>query len=340
MVFKICRFRRLLIKRSFFTFLVLVLVYFFVSVGVLLTRSLTPKPPLAYQLSTGRQITKLRKNYKLLLNVQSGFQYNPLFRSFQNLHPCKIPKLRYPPGPITALASFPGSGNTWIRYLVQQSTGYFTGSIYGDSALAMTGFHAERISNGSVILVKTHEWGETGRRKFHKAILLVREPSRALLAEFNRRFGGHLGYAPQRMFFKSQKKEWQTFLEKQIKVWKELTLDWLKFNGPLHIVRYEELVEHVKDNLLKLIEFLNVTVSNATLSCVLENKEGFFKRKERMQKLEIFDTSLKRMIDKNEDIVEKAIWLYRHGLQEDVDKLDAEVTNNVIFLPSSLILNY
>ncbi|XP_022246035.1 WSCD family member GA21586-like [Limulus polyphemus] len=293
--------------------------------GVLLSRSLTPKPPLAHQLLTGRQITKVRKNYKLLLNVQSGFQYNPLFRSSQNVYPCKISKLRDPPGPVTALASFPGSGNTWIRYLVQQSTGYLTGSIYGDSALAMAGFHGERIKNGSVILVKTHEWGDTVRRKFHKAILLVREPRKALLAEFNRRFGGHLGYAPQRMFFGNQKKEWQLFLEKQIKVWKELTLDWLKFNGPLHIVKYEELVEHLKDNLLKLIEFLNVSVSNATLSCVLENKEGFFKRKERIQKLEIFDTSIKRMIDKHVDTVEKAIWLYQHGLQKELDNLDTEV---------------
>ena len=25
-----------------------------------------------------------------------------------------------PPGPITALASAPGSGNTWARYLIQQ----------------------------------------------------------------------------------------------------------------------------------------------------------------------------------------------------------------------------
>eukprot|EP00058_Branchiostoma_floridae_P026331 XP_002611822.1 hypothetical protein BRAFLDRAFT_83155 [Branchiostoma floridae] len=36
--------------------------------------------------------------------------------------------LRYSPTPlpITALVSFPGSGNTWLRYLVQQATGNFT----------------------------------------------------------------------------------------------------------------------------------------------------------------------------------------------------------------------
>ena len=31
-----------------------------------------------------------------------------------------------------ALASFPGSGNTWLRYLLQQASGILTGSVYND----------------------------------------------------------------------------------------------------------------------------------------------------------------------------------------------------------------
>ena len=33
-----------------------------------------------------------------------------------------------PPGPIKALWSVPGSGNTWIRFLIQRVTGYVTGA--------------------------------------------------------------------------------------------------------------------------------------------------------------------------------------------------------------------
>jgi hypothetical protein len=33
------------------------------------------------------------------------------------------------PGPVVALASFPGSGNTWVRYLLQQATGERRGYI-------------------------------------------------------------------------------------------------------------------------------------------------------------------------------------------------------------------
>ena len=34
-----------------------------------------------------------------------------------------------------ALASFPGSANTWLRYLLQQATGILTGSVYDDMEL-------------------------------------------------------------------------------------------------------------------------------------------------------------------------------------------------------------
>ena len=42
--------------------------------------------------------------------------------------------------PLMALASFPGSGNTWIRGLIERLTGYFTGSVpFIDTALYMKG---------------------------------------------------------------------------------------------------------------------------------------------------------------------------------------------------------
>ena len=44
--------------------------------------------------------------------------------------------------PPMALASFPGSGNTWVRYLIEGATGVFTGSIYLDHGLAAQGKRA------------------------------------------------------------------------------------------------------------------------------------------------------------------------------------------------------
>ena len=48
------------------------------------------------------------------------------------------------------------------------------------------------------ICVKTHESGRREIEMFDSAILLIRNPYRSLVAEFNRKCAGHLGYAADR----------------------------------------------------------------------------------------------------------------------------------------------
>ena len=59
-------------------------------------------------------------------------------------------------GPVTALASKPGSGNTWVRHLLQLATGIQTGSIFNEQRLKRNGFPGEGITDGTVIAIKTH----------------------------------------------------------------------------------------------------------------------------------------------------------------------------------------
>ena len=56
------------------------------------------------------------------------------------------------------LASFPGSGNTWTRYVIERATGYFTGSVADDGSLFDGGFKGEfeDIEAGTTVLIKTH----------------------------------------------------------------------------------------------------------------------------------------------------------------------------------------
>lgn len=75
------------------------------------------------------------------------------------------------------------------------------------------GFPAENVINGSVLVVKTHEWGQNARKFFSKAILLVRAPGSAIQAEFNRQSGGHIGFASPDRYKRTKGKCKQALLQ-------------------------------------------------------------------------------------------------------------------------------
>ena len=109
------------------------------------------------------------------------------------------------------LLSLPGSGNTWLRFLIESSTGFATGSVYQDARLSRDLIGEMReVKNFGTIVQKTHTINGfkkvTGlndrppmslppeklsledRKKINLAgcILLLRDPKDAILAEYNR----------------------------------------------------------------------------------------------------------------------------------------------------------
>ena len=96
--------------------------------------------------------------------------------------------------------SFAGSGNTWVRGLLEAATGICTGAVYCDISLRGKGFTGEFTRSGQALVVKTHsslsEWVNDKSKQsvlretsglFGSAILLVRNPFNALVAEWNRK---------------------------------------------------------------------------------------------------------------------------------------------------------
>ena len=59
---------------------------------------------------------------------------------------------------ITAISSFPGSGNTWARHLLHMATGYWTGNRRGSNHLKQYGWMAEDINcrDRTTLAQKTH----------------------------------------------------------------------------------------------------------------------------------------------------------------------------------------
>lgn len=221
---------------------------------------------------------------------------------------CQALRFLEEPGPVVALASFPGSGNTWVRYLLQQVTGIYTGSVYKDYGLLKNGFPAESVVNGSVSVVKTHEWGPVARRPFSKAVLLIRAPGPAIQAEFNRQSGGHIGFASPDRYRRNKGKYWQQFVSDKLSAWKQSNLDWLhNFTGPMHVMFYDQMLEDVDTQLRALLKFLKLNVSEEDIACALERREGIYRRKRRVINFDPFTGVMKQTMRKEQDVVYEAI---------------------------------
>jgi len=144
------------------------------------------------------------------------------------------------------------------------------------------GFPAEKVRNGSVLAVKTHEWGPSGRSGYHRAVLLIRQPAGAILAEFNRQSGGHIGVAGLDRFQLKQGRLWRQFVRSELTAWRALNLDWLaNFTGPTHVVVYEDLVTDTEAVLRAALAFLELKVPDRQLDCALRRKEGIYRRRKR-----------------------------------------------------------
>ena len=102
-------------------------------------------------------------------------------------------KYRHP----VALNSQEGSGNTWLRGLLERATGICTGFYLCDKEMRPRGFLGEAVQSGRVLVVKTHvhipQW--MGEKKipmiaydssYGSAVYLIRHPAHGVITEWNR----------------------------------------------------------------------------------------------------------------------------------------------------------
>lgn len=193
---------------------------------------------------------------------------------------CTWPELKLmdPPGPTTGLVSIPGSGNTWVRHLLQLSTGILTGSIFHDGMLKRSGFAGEGITDGSVIAIKDHM---IFNRTYDRFVAIIRHPLHGGLSEFNRnRTANHLEHANMTVFMES----WHEYFTKyymQKYMWFMSGLVKMKNSAAdrLCILQYEKLVEDVINELRPCVEFLGFHIDDHLAKCIRKDGEGKFHRK-------------------------------------------------------------
>jgi hypothetical protein len=144
------------------------------------------------------------------------------------------------------------------------------------------------------------------REQFDAAILLVRDPFDSILAEFNRRSGGHIGHASQEKFNKDNGQYWQDFVMTKAEDWEAMNTDWINnFHGPLFVIMYSDVKEKVEEQLKRTLNFLSVSVTKEEMDCAMSRKEGIYRRqKKRLKKTgPIFDKYLTKIVNQRKERV-------------------------------------
>ena len=72
--------------------------------------------------------------------------------------------------------------------------------------------------------------------------------------------------------------EWNNFLFDEIENWNQFNMRWLQFPRPLHVIMYDQLKSNTSAEIVALLKFLSITITNKELLCVLRNVNGHFKR--------------------------------------------------------------
>ncbi|XP_068241281.1 sialate:O-sulfotransferase 1-like [Palaemon carinicauda] len=179
------------------------------------------------------------------------------------------------------LISFPGSGNTWIRYLLEGATGIFTGSIYNDEYILRAGYlgEFEDSASGRTLVQKTHE---TVLDFNLSSIILIRNPKKAIESFWNflimRKTGNpHVSRGSP---FRFQKQEFHWFVNHKIVKWETLIIDHLLLStvSP-HIVYYENLKENTLFEIRRILEYLGLPIDEGRMQCLQSHLTGSFKRK-------------------------------------------------------------
>lgn len=199
-----------------------------------------------------------------------------------------------------ALVSFPGSGNTWVRSLLESTTRICTGAIYCDVSLRTGGFTGEFVRDGSVLVVKTHEnnpiWTDSTKElheyqgRFGSAIFIVRNPLHSLVAEWNRKVANnftvrttnlesHTHSAGREWFGENER--WQDYVSGQARRWMSMLIRWVIKNRtyPVLLVKYESLQNDTVSQVKRILDFLGVHYGEQHVEGVLKKQAQMFHRR-------------------------------------------------------------
>jgi hypothetical protein len=213
---------------------------------------------------------------QLIINTSSSkFSYPPelellRFRSihdnYQNINHDEVQDLFSNNERTTLIVSYPRSGNTLVRTLLERTTGYVTGSdTRPDRSLSKElseqhGLIGEGIvSLQRVGFVKTHYPERIGNQSFHghAAIVLIRNPYDAIDSYWNMNATKSHTKSLIPSLYDTFSVMWHGLVRNEIHIWNKFLEYWLsdEFPIPILIVRFEDLIRNPKFELQRMMEF-------------------------------------------------------------------------------------
>ncbi|XP_071125869.1 WSCD family member CG9164-like [Mytilus edulis] len=175
----------------------------------------------------------------------------------------------------TALASYPGSGTRLLRHVLELTTGVLTGSTYCDKQL-LQDFEGECTDDETVLTIKTHEWFD--KLKYEKAVILIRSPYKSYASLFSHQNGQDIGRGASKVDFDLKFKE---FLGSLFDMWRYFNEEWMKdFVGPKYIIFFDNLVQNPKNEIRKLMAFLEFEYTEKDLMCAAKHLKAGIRKKE------------------------------------------------------------
>ena len=178
---------------------------------------------------------------------------------------------------LTGIVSKPGSGVTWVRHLIQMSTGIHSGSVYKMKPKPKN-FPFEGVKNSSVIGIKDHFMKKV-TKKYDRVILVVRDPLEQAFSPSNALIDT-IDYLESK--FPIEKiLDIPVYLEETVDSWKTWHLKIMKLYQEICVIFYHKLKEDVIKELEPCINFLGFELPPALKKCILDNQTGNYKRPER-----------------------------------------------------------
>ncbi|CAK8695515.1 sialate:O-sulfotransferase 1-like [Clavelina lepadiformis] len=280
--------------------------------------------------NSGCTCGQFSETFNLTNKVDCDQMHTKVYRTFSEDTRCGNVRL-LPPAKRdrTALVSFPGSGNTWTRYLIHRATGVYTSSRYGDKKLYKTGFLAEALPvwKNRTVVVKDHMFIENTMFFYQSVIAIIRNPYDAIVANYNSKCSrSHTGTASEKQF---QSDAFSERFDSSFHHWLEIIEYVVSSGKPTLIIEYGELVKNPIAETLKIVKFLkkHTVISPDNLQqrllCLSQELNGENKRKKGKLTIDSFTNSMKERL--NQDIVEARKIINEHGLNFLLPKYERSV---------------